>query len=58
MSGKRPERRRAPVAMNHLWREIVHYIDCLGPREWFLIMAAMIGVAVVCMRGFGSRSQY
>jgi hypothetical protein len=44
--------------MDHLWREILRYIDCMGPREWFLVLASMILVAIVSMRGFGSRSQY
>jgi hypothetical protein len=44
--------------MNYLWREIMHYANRMGPSEWFLVLAAMIVVGVVCMRGFGSRSQY
>jgi hypothetical protein len=44
--------------INHLWREITRHIDHMGPQEWLLVLAAMIVVAVVCMRGFGSRSQY
>jgi hypothetical protein len=44
--------------MGYLWREILRYADRMGPREWFLVLAAMLIVAVVCMRGFGSRSQY
>jgi len=42
----------------HLWREIVRFAERLGPQEWVMLMAAMIVVAFVCMRGFGSRSQY
>jgi hypothetical protein len=44
--------------MNHLLRDISRYIDHMGPQEWLLVLAAMILVAFVCMRGFGSRSQY
>jgi hypothetical protein len=44
--------------MYHIWREIVRYADRLGPHEWFLVLAAMIVVGLVCMRGFGSRSKY
>jgi hypothetical protein len=44
--------------MHHLWQEIVRHIDRMGPREWFLVLASMIVVAIVSMRGFGSRSQY
>ena len=44
--------------MYHLWREAMHFIDRMGTHEWALVMAAMIIVGIVCMRGFGSRSQY
>ena len=44
--------------MNHFYWETMHLINRMGPHEWFLVLAAMIVVAVVCMRGFGSRSQY
>jgi hypothetical protein len=44
--------------MGHLWREILRYADRIGPRGWFFVLAAMIVVAVLCMRGFGSRSRY
>jgi hypothetical protein len=44
--------------MDHFWRLIMRYFDGMGPRQWLIILAAMIIVAVVTMRGFGSRSQY
>jgi hypothetical protein len=44
--------------MGHLWRDIVRYVDRMGPQEWLLVLAAMIVVAFICMRGFGSRSRY
>ncbi len=44
--------------MGHLWRDIVRYVERMGPQEWLLVLAAMIVVAFICMRGFGSRSQY
>jgi hypothetical protein len=37
---------------------VMHYADRLGPRDWFFVLAIMIVVGLVCMRGFGSRSQY
>jgi drug/metabolite transporter (DMT)-like permease len=42
----------------HLWNLILRFAERMGPQEWFWVLAAMILVAVVCMRGFGSRSQY
>jgi hypothetical protein len=44
--------------MDHLWREIMRYVNHMGPHQWALVLAAMIVVALVCMRGFGSRSKY
>jgi len=44
--------------VSHLYREFMHYVDRMGPHEWFLVLAAMIIVGVVCMRGFGSRTRY
>jgi hypothetical protein len=44
--------------MSHLWREISSVINRMGMHEWTLALAAMILVAVFCMRGFGSRSKY
>ena len=44
--------------MDHFWRETMRVIDRMGTHEWALVMGAMIIVAIVCMRGFGSRSKY
>ena len=44
--------------MGHLWRDIVRYVERMGPQEWLLVLAAMIVVAFICMCGFGFRSQY
>jgi hypothetical protein len=45
-------------AMSHYWHELWRHVDHMGSQDWLLVLAAMIGVAFVCMRGFGSRSQY
>jgi hypothetical protein len=44
--------------MGHIWREIARLINQMGMREWFWVLAAMILVGVVCLRGYGSRSKY
>ena len=44
--------------MDHLWRDFMQYADRMGPEEWFLVLAAMIVVGLICMRGFGSRTRY
>jgi len=44
--------------MTHVYRELVYHIGRMGPQEWFWVMAAMLAVGWVCLRGFGSRSKY
>jgi len=44
--------------MGHFYREIVRYVGHLGPQGWLLVLAGVIIVGVICMRGFGSRSHY
>jgi hypothetical protein len=44
--------------MNHIFRQVMQLVDHMGMREWFWVMAAMIVVGLICLRGFGSRSKY
>jgi hypothetical protein len=44
--------------VEHIWQDLMRYGSHMGAQQWFWVLAAMIVVAVVCMRGFGSRSQY
>ncbi|MEN6450967.1 MAG: hypothetical protein ABFC96_10790 [Thermoguttaceae bacterium] len=44
--------------MSHLYREVFRYLDRLRPQEWLLVLAAVIVIALICMRGYGSRSHY
>jgi hypothetical protein len=48
--------------MEHVYRQVMHYVASwtgrMGPQEWLVALGAMVIVACVCMRGFGSRSQY
>ena len=44
--------------LSHYWHEIIRSAGHLGPQGWLLVLASMIIVAFVCMRGFGSRSGY
>ncbi len=44
--------------MNYYYREIMHFLGHMSPQGWLLVMAAMIVVALFCMRGFGSRTRY
>ena len=33
-------------------------IDSMDTQEWMLVLIGVIVVGFLCMRGFGSRSQY
>lgn len=44
--------------LSYLWRHILLTIDRMDMQDWVLVLAGMIVVAVVCMRGYGSRSSY
>jgi len=45
--------------MIHGWiREIFRYAGRLDPQQWVLVLAVVIIIGLICMRGFGSRSQY
>jgi len=46
------------VTMEHLLRTLLRTIDRLGPTEWAVALGAAIVIGFVCMRGFGSRSNY
>jgi hypothetical protein len=44
--------------LNYWFREIVRYADQLSPQQWLLALGAVIIIGLLCLRGFGSRSQY
>jgi hypothetical protein len=46
------------LAMSHLYWEMMSWVGRLGPREWLAVGAVAIGIGLLCMRGFGSRSNY
>jgi hypothetical protein len=41
-----------------MFQEVLRYAGRLEPQQWLLVLAAAIVIGVICMRGFGSRSQY
>lgn len=45
-------------SMQSYFREILRFIDRLGPTEWVLVLGVVIVIGLVCMKGFGSRSNY
>ncbi len=44
--------------MQDLLREILRYADRLAPQHWLIVLAMMIVIGLLCLRGFGSRSKY
>ncbi len=44
--------------MMQWWHELLRYANRMGPQEWVFVLAAMIVVALFCLRGFGSRKNY
>ncbi len=45
-------------AMDELWNTIERITDRMGIQEWTLALAGVIVVGLICLRGFGSRSNY
>ena len=44
--------------MHHIYQQVTHFIERMGLQEWFVVLALMIVVACLTLRGFGSRSKY
>ena len=48
--------------MEYVCRQFMQHatrvLDHMGPQEWVVVLGAMIVVGCICLRGFGSRSQY
>lgn len=37
---------------------VMHYANNLSPREWLVVLALVVPLGLICLRGFGSRSSY
>ena len=44
--------------MEYFLSETLRTVDRMGPTEWVVALGVVIVIGVVCMRGFGSRSNY
>lgn len=44
--------------MGHFYRDVMRFIEHMDRQEWVLALIAVVVVGLVCMRGFGSRSNY
>jgi hypothetical protein len=46
------------VAMMHYVNIFLRYCERLDHQGWFLLGLAVVGLGLICMKGFGSRSNY
>ena len=44
--------------MDHLYYDIMRYVNRLDTQDWTLVLLGVIIVGFLCLRGFGSRSSY
>lgn len=38
--------------------DLFRYASRLDPQQWLFVLAVVIIIGLICLRGFGSRSQY
>jgi hypothetical protein len=46
------------VNFNALYHSVYRYIDHMSAQQWMIVLVVVIGLGLVCMRGFGSRKNY
>ena len=44
--------------MDELFRQVTRFLDGLDAQQWLLVLIGVVVVGLVCLRGFGSRSDY
>lgn len=44
--------------MGQFYREVVRFVEHMDTQQWVLTLLGVVVVGLVCMRGFGSRSNY
>ena len=44
--------------MGQVWRQVMRHIEHMDSQEWMLVLFGVVIVGFICMRGFGSRSDY
>jgi hypothetical protein len=44
--------------LNNWIHDIIRYTSRLDPQQWLLVLAGVVIVGFLCLRGFGSRSGY
>jgi hypothetical protein len=46
------------MSFSRMIGQMFRHIESFGTQEWLLVLAGVILVGIVCLRGFGSRSNY
>jgi len=49
---------RGAKGMGEFYRNVMWRIDQMDIQEWLVVFVCVIAVGVLCLRGFGSRSDY
>jgi len=44
--------------MGGVWRKSMRIIENLDMQEWTLVLLVAVVIGCLCMRGFGSRTNY
>ena len=44
--------------INTFYHQVLHYADRLSPSQWVMLLVVMLFLGVLCLRGFGSRTNY
>jgi hypothetical protein len=44
--------------LSGLYNELMNYANRLSPQEWVMVLVVTLVLGVLCLRGFGSRSNY
>ena len=44
--------------MSKFYRDVLRFLEQLDTQEWVLVLMGLVVVGFLCMRGFGSRSDY
>jgi hypothetical protein len=44
--------------LSSLYNQLMNYANRLSPQEWVIVLVITLVLGVLCLRGFGSRSNY
>ncbi len=44
--------------LSHYLDQLTRYVSHMGVQQWLLVLVGVIVVGLMCLRGYGSRSNY